>query len=268
MDILIDAGNSRIKVCFVDSQNETPQSYLVINHIHIDELKKWVADLPDLPKRAFGVNVAGQVIKAQIESMMPCPVKWLKSEPQTLCLTSAYRHEQLGADRWYALLGLRWHCPKDVAMLVSMGTATTIDSISEANEFLGGLILPGTLMMTKSLHSGTANLPQVRVDKKVYFPPDFPVNTVDAIRSGIIAAQCGAILRQWQALKSYYAQKGVVKEPKIYLSGGARHDIIPELKQQFLRLEGYEPVLSEIRFPVLDGLRFYASKISADGVVG
>ena len=66
---------------------------------------------------------------------------------------------QLGSDRWAALIGARHMLGARAAMVVVCGTATTIDFLSADGVFKGGMIMPGLGLMLRSLHEGTAALP-------------------------------------------------------------------------------------------------------------
>jgi type III pantothenate kinase len=125
------------------------------------------------------------------------------------------RPEQLGCDRWAALIAA-WHRVGSACLVVGCGTATTIDALSDSGEFIGGLILPGIELMQRSLTGATANL---RAGKGKY--ADFPDNTVDALLGGAIQATCGAIERQ-------YALLNVAGAP-VLLSGGAADLLLPHL---------------------------------------
>ena len=95
--------------------------------------------------------------------------------------------------------------------------------------FLGGMILPGLGLMATSLARNTAQLPQVAQHIDVATP--FADNTDDAIVSGCIAAQTGAIERAVAALAQRY---GVVQ---CILSGGAASMIAPHLSIPCKRID-------------------------------
>lgn len=123
-----------------------------------------------------------------------------RSEARCAGLANGYRDPaQLGADRWAAVLGA-WVRVGRSAIVVSAGTATTVDLIltdGGSPRFAGGLILPGVALMLSSLARGTARLPHAR---GVF--ADLPDNTDDAIHSGVIQAQLGAIDRMRAKLAS------------------------------------------------------------------
>jgi type III pantothenate kinase len=125
--------------------------------------------------------------------------------------------ERLGVDRWCALLGARGLTAKP-CLVVMAGTATTIDTLDGTGRFLGGLILPGVDLMRRSLASDTAALPLAQGQHAAY-----PRNTDDAIVSGCLEAQAGAIERA-------YAR--IVNEPEAscLLSGGAAQMLAPHLR--------------------------------------
>ena len=131
---------------------------------------------------------------------------------------------QLGADRWLAGIGLLaagLPAPYGVHMVVSAGTATTVDLIRLSAgtpmraEFLGGWILPGLALMAKGLRAATRDLD--RLMGKVSQPglssagADIPRNSADAIASGIALAQTGFV--------GQLVQRHAVK--LIWLHGGA-----------------------------------------------
>lgn len=259
--LLIDAGNTRIKVSYLLNQFQQTEDLLVFEHDHIEKLHEWCKTLPETPTRAMGVNVAGEEIATQIQNALPasCPVSWLTAQAKTMHLKNSYTNPQeLGADRWMGLLGISEHRdnPALPAMLLSFGTATTVDTIDHDNTFMGGLIFPGVMLMRASLHKGTANLPAIDL-RKSELPPAFPHSTHDAILSGIIAAQAGAIVRQWKAVLD---QTG--EPPQVYVTGGARHGVLPELLRllnEIASVKGFATItVHEIESPVLDGLRIYA----------
>ena len=121
---------------------------------------------------------------------------WLRGEPARCGVTSRYeRPTDLGPDRWAALIAARALEPGRACLVVNAGTATTIDTLSAAGEFLGGLILPGIDLMRFVLHEHTGRLP-LQEGRFVRTPR----NTVDAIETGCRHAQAGAVERMHRVL--------------------------------------------------------------------
>ena len=75
-------------------------------------------------------------------------------------------------------------------IIVDIGTATTISTVDENGNYIGGAILPGAGVSMNSLSSRTAQLPRISFDA-----PKGPVgkNTVDCMKSGLIYGHAGSI---------------------------------------------------------------------------
>lgn len=134
--------------------------------------------------------------------------------------------EQLGADRWCALIAAHgFH--KGHAVVVMAGTAMTVDALTADGNFLGGDIVPGISLMQDALRNRTANL---RAESGAYSP--FPVRTQDAIHSGIISASVGAITQMRGAMKS-----AGYDDAACVISGGAAEMLLPHIRQPVMRVD-------------------------------
>ncbi|AHV91188.1 type III pantothenate kinase [Bordetella holmesii] len=261
MILLIDSGNSRLKLGWLhlDSGAREPEP-VAFDNLDLQALGAWLQTLRHKPVRAIGVNVAGAQRGAAIAAAMKgCAIEWKRPQRDVLGMTNAYRHQdQLGADRWAAMLGLHMRLPAGhpPALLASFGTATTLDTLGPDNEFAGGLILPGPAMMRGSLVHGTANLPLAEGPVTPY-----PTETHEAIATGIAAAQAGALVRQWLAGHARYG-----KAPEVYVAGGGWTEVQPEI-ERLLRLVGASlgavSTPTFLKAPVLDGLAALAAATAA-----
>jgi type III pantothenate kinase len=101
---------------------------------------------------------------------------------------------------------------ESAAVIVDAGSAVTVDLVDAAGAFRGGAIFPGLQMMARALNDYTAALPLVDVDV-----PERPpgINTIHAIRVGILAAALGGIE---QLVHAYRGQAAA--EPEVYITGG------------------------------------------------
>jgi type III pantothenate kinase len=184
--LCIDCGNTRAKWGVHDGH---------------DWLQKGSASYDELPalavsaERILACNVAGERGRRAVEALAQRherSVEWLRAVARQGGVINGYdRPEQLGADRWAALLAARDH-HDGPCLVVSAGTATTVDFLDVDGVFRGGLILPGLALMRRSLATGTADLPD---DAGTVQP--WPTNTADAITSGAMAATVAAIERQF-----------------------------------------------------------------------
>lgn len=90
--------------------------------------------------------------------------------------------ESLGFDRRCCLLAAAMDRSKQDSIVIDMGTAITIDLLA-GGHFRGGRILPGITMSLRSLHQGTALLPEVVLN----IPAEMLGNdTSSAIQAGVI----------------------------------------------------------------------------------
>ena len=76
------------------------------------------------------------------------------------------------------------------AIIIDMGTATTISVVDEKENYIGGVILPGIRVSVDSLVSRTAQLPRISLDtpKSV-----MGKNTIDCMKSGVIYGNASCI---------------------------------------------------------------------------
>ncbi|MFA6062736.1 MAG: type III pantothenate kinase [Gallionella sp.] len=212
--LLIDAGNTRIKFALASEDGG------LAVHAHGTENELNFSAFAGTGISSVWVsNVAGEAVAQKIVAAcapLNVSLRFIKAEVGQCGVQNGYaRPEQLGCDRWAALIAA-WHRVGRACLVVGCGTATTIDALSDSGEFIGGLILPGIELMQRSLTGATANL---RAGEGRYMA--FPDNTVDALFGGAIQATCGAIQRQYALLNS----PGV----PVLLSGGAAGLLLPHL---------------------------------------
>jgi len=72
---------------------------------------------------------------------------------------------------------------KSACVVVDFGTAVTYDAVSDAGEYLGGIITPGAEISIDALYERAAKLPKVELAEPRSL---IGKSTVDAIRSGIV----------------------------------------------------------------------------------
>jgi len=216
MKLLLDIGNSRLKWGLLGNTGWVAQG--AIEH---DAPWDFEAILPP-PGRlsaSAGVNVAGEALAERADRALApwgCKIQWIRPSAACAGVRNAYDPAQLGADRWAAVLGAsRRHA--GAALVVTAGTATTIDVLSDQRVFLGGLIIPGVDLMKRALAGNTAQLPLADG-----VPADIPTRTVDAIHMGCLQAQAGAIERMYRRLAGQ-------AHPVCLLGGGAGPLIAPML---------------------------------------
>lgn len=207
--LAIDAGNTRIKWGLHDSQRWLAQDS--VWHPEIASLATtWQAAHIS---NAIISSVAGSAVNQHLQQLLEelaVPATWLKSSASACGVSNGYANPaQLGTDRWAAVVAAwqRYHQPCVVA---SAGTALTIDALSSAGEFLGGVIAPGLTMMQSALVSNTAALEHGSGQLQ-----DFPAATADAMFTGALLAMAGAVLAMQNTL-----QQREQTVPRLIFTGG------------------------------------------------
>jgi type III pantothenate kinase len=215
--VAIDAGNTRIKWGLHDGSVWADKGVLATADA------AWLRDAVDewpVDARIVICNVAGAAVGETIARLLAArysDLVWLHAEAEACGVSNAYEQpQQLGADRWAALIGARGQVA-GACLVVCAGTATTVDLLDAVGEFCGGLILPGFDLMRSALARDTAQLPLADGQFRAT-----PRNTMDAIVSGCLHAQAGAIERMFATIA---AEPGAV----CLLTGGGAARLIPLL---------------------------------------
>ena len=232
--LAIDAGNTRIKWGVhadgswqVQSWVETPRVARIAG--------AW-AKL-QAPDRVIAANVAGARVARALAAAarrFQRRVRFVRGAATQCGVKSSYENpQQLGADRWAALIGAR-HFHRGPCVVVNAGTTVTVDALTADGVFLGGMIVAGAGLMRGALARGTAGL-RPRAGRFTYFP----ARTADAIESGAVNALAGAVERMLR-----FMQQTGQEAPLTVISGGAARLIA-------LQLNGAVEVVDNL---VLEGL--------------
>ncbi len=204
MLLCLDCGNTRLKWGAWDPAHSRwlAQGALALSEIpHLpDELRALTDRTPQTRiARIIGCIVASSDARDAIEAaatVIGAPLIWNTSRPSQCGIVNSYEEPaQLGADRWAALIGARHLHPQGPCLVVTAGTATTVDHLDADGTFRGGLILPGIDLMLTALAHHTARLPLADGDFQ-----ELPRNTRAAIASGCLQATAGAIERMYRPL--------------------------------------------------------------------
>ncbi len=150
-------------------------------------------------KRAVFEGGRIRPFQGKIDAWVGCRVGRSALPPGTLELGKDFpslvrnlaRHPKtVGPDR-LAQASAAWvRSGRKACVVVSMGTAITVDVVNSKGEFLGGLIAPGLRVMARALHRETARLPEVEPVRK---RSPLGRHTREAIQCGISYAAEGLI---------------------------------------------------------------------------
>jgi type III pantothenate kinase len=129
-------------------------------------------------------------------------------------VTNGYdRPEQLGVDRWLAILGAFALCRRSF-VVIDLGTAVTVDLVRGNGEHLGGYIAPGLPLLRRQLSSSTGRI-ALGEGLPVGTLNDPGRNTEDGVDRG-----CRLMLKAYVQAQIENARSILGDCPKVYLTGG------------------------------------------------
>ncbi|MBX9626453.1 MAG: type III pantothenate kinase [Gemmataceae bacterium] len=188
-DIVVDIGNSRIKWGWGEPMqmaslppDDEPAWDRQLAELGLSGKLTWaVAGVHPARLERFAAWATARGDHIRVITHADIPLKIDVDEPA-----------KVGIDRLLnALAARKLTGPGQPAVIAGVGTAVTVDLLTERGEFAGGVIFPGLRLMADALHRHTALLPPVEVFP---LPPGLPAkNTRDAIHAGVVWAVAGGI---------------------------------------------------------------------------
>jgi len=241
MILLVDIGNSRIKwECWEGGRLSAEGSSLRPSQGLNEAFETMWMDLA--PRRVVVSNVAGEEVAARLTSW--CGERWtvipqfVRTQAAGYGVRNGYEdYRQLGVDRWLALIAA-WRRCQDSACVVDCGTAVTLDALSPSGDHLGGMIMPGLVLMRNSLLRHTEG---IRTQDKGRVTP-LACNTRDGVTAGSAYAVAGGVDR------FVFELKARLDEVRCIITGGDAECLLPFLTNRF----------ESIRNLVLQGLAIVA----------
>lgn len=159
-------------------------------------LKAYLQEI-GLDPKAIKKVALGSVVPSLDYSVRSAFIKYFSLEPfvlqagiktglQIKCKTPS----EVGADRIATAIAAFHQFPKQNIIIIDLGTATTVEIVTEKGALYAGVIMPGLQMQMRALHEYTANLPPVRIIKTKQVVGQC---TTTNIQSGLYYGQVGAI---------------------------------------------------------------------------
>lgn len=238
---LVDLGNSRLKCALLDAQgkrgeilaigHDQPNALpMLLHHVGVvggnDEL--WLASV------ASAERTTALVAALELHGLQVHPIRTQAGFGK---LRIAYAEPlNLGVDRFLAMVAA---CERDDGpwLLVSAGSALTIDLLGEDGLHLGGSIAPMPARMRAALAAGFKQLDLAEGEAS-----DFAADTADAIASGCRGAALGLVER---SLRKARERLGTI--PTLLVGGGGATLLVDVEHAPVMHL----PAL------VLDGMAIY-----------
>jgi type III pantothenate kinase len=230
--LLADVGNTRIKLAVVEDQGGGSRRLpriarrqdLVSREFRSQNLESWLAGVAPGPAVLLVASVheaAAVRLEAAVAEVSATRHRAVRQRriahidlPLAVLVDEPHR---VGIDRLAgAAAAALVKDPGRPAIVVDCGTATTVNLVSAAGEFLGGAILPGPALLARALAEGTSRLPEVAALDHAP-PPALPGrSTQAAIAAGIGWGIRGAVERIVAE-----AQRPFAGAAQVLLTGGS-----------------------------------------------
>ena len=188
MNLVIDIGNTHTKIGWFEGTTLRRQDRLVHRSEVADLLRQPPSVAAVMISSVAGIPVAGNPVRfpagtgtpvagtpvADILSSLQLPersVYTLDGSTPLPFVNTYLTPATLGTDRIAAVAGAqRWH-PAQSVLVIDAGTCITYDVIDPAGVYRGGIISPGMQMRLRAMHTFTARLPLVALNR----PADDPL---------------------------------------------------------------------------------------------
>lgn len=203
---LLDAGNTHVKLCEV-------------NNGQLSKIKRFV--MSEFPWADIDSNipivvssVLEQEWRVQLEAFFS-KVNYIHSGLKLPFKMAYHTPETLGIDRLCNMAGVANKEPQQPKLVIDLGTCIKFDFLDEEQRYQGGSISPGLSMRAKALHSFTAKLPLIPINKNAKL---IGSSTKESIESGVFMG--------WKAEIKQFIETYQQLYPSIvvYITGGdARH---------------------------------------------
>ena len=194
MILEIDMGNTRLKWRIRDQQTALTQGF-----IGIEEPLDLLIDNIEPYRSAISAVLVASVVGERLEQALTewsggylaLQPKFARSGAACGLVRNGYREPQLlGVDRWLGMVAA-YRLVNQACIVVSYGTAITLDLIAQDGEHLGGFIAPGLNLMLDSLTTGTRQIELTPTISALDLSP--AASTTDAVYSACAAMLVGLI---------------------------------------------------------------------------
>jgi len=253
--LVVDAGNTRVKFGTFDVRALTPRTLPVC--LHAAAVATGVA----IPQAGFTLPIVRALITGsnprEVDHLVrEWPHEWppperLEDRASLPIVIDVDFPEKVGIDRLLQAIAANVvREAEQPVIIISSGTATTVDYVDARGRFCGGAILPGFDLCAKALHQYTALLPLIEMSTVLAddaAPAELGKNTEAAITSGLYWGHVGAVRELMRRLMHV---DDAHHHPLLLLTGGAAPLLHPHLPT----IVRYEPHLA------LQGLALVAAR--------
>ncbi|WP_165228777.1 type III pantothenate kinase [Aquisphaera insulae] len=200
--IAADLGNSRMKWALVGESGTVspstalpPDDPLAWDAIWQLWSKNLGAGADDSIRPRWAVASVNPPAAAKLRAFLAArgieEVSWYETASDVPLPMDVEDANQGGADRALAVLAAAARKPAGrTGLVVSCGTAITIERIGAEGVWLGGVIAPGLFLCARALHMLTAQLPLIHPSAAA---PSWGRGTIDSMEAGLFWGTVGAI---------------------------------------------------------------------------
>ena len=231
MTLLIDIGNTRLKYVRHTENGFTESKSINNDEINVEQLALLFSNEIEVIVSSVADNKLLELIE-QVASKHKIPLVRAQTQKETNGVICGYdKYQQMGVDRWLAIIGAQCLVPNKYLIVVDAGTATTIDVIDKNKKHLGGWILPGVKTIHDAIIEKTA---QVSSTFKPVEAIAFGLNTADNVNQASWAASIGLIDQAIRTLGSNQslASDNINLPVEIIFTGGNGAELAKLYRQQ------------------------------------
>ncbi len=225
MILEIDMGNTRLKWRIRDGQINLAQGFVAIES-DLDLLNGKLDLYRESITTVWVVSVVGDVLEQKLiewsVAYLDVPPIFARSTAVCGQVRNGYNQPHaLGVDRWLGVIAA-YRRVGGACVVVSFGTAITVDLMAANGEHLGGYIAPGINLMINSL---TSTARQIKLDKELTITSLLPApDTANAIHSACAAMVMGLINNGVHQLR---VSRVVNDEVELVFTGGDAIKLLP-----------------------------------------
>jgi type III pantothenate kinase len=194
--VVADLGNSRLKWGRVDETGRLAETIA----LPLNETPAWVAawekwSRAGAPLSSWAISSVNPPVSKGLRTFLRymgvTNATWFCSAADVAVQHELAEPESAGADRALAVAAAIGLAPRDrPGLVVSCGTAITVERISAQGIWQGGAIAPGLRVAARALHSQTALLPFVELKQA---PPCWGASTRPTVEAGVFWGTVGAV---------------------------------------------------------------------------
>jgi type III pantothenate kinase len=243
MSLLMDGGNTRLKLAHVNPDSVVPREITAIAYADLDFEPRLTHYLTNFEgsRHCFFASVAANVCTEKILQCLSAArfkITIVQSKKHALGVQIAYQQpSRLGVDRFLSMIAAH-HDYKKNLLIASVGTAMTLDLLDHLGEHRGGVIAASESFVHQAMGERFAVFKDLDGQ-----PGGFSNATDNALATGLRWMQLGAIDKALQEAKTIG-----MNDVSLLLCGGGAEVMLNEFPEQPL----FRPHL------VLEGLALWA----------